>query len=87
MNHESKVSKARSLPCDFPVSRLARGGLIGSSAATTLVNSYVFPDSNSLSLGICSSVFVAAAVAMWLGVKREDLIKLLMQQLQHKACQ
>jgi preprotein translocase subunit SecF len=25
--------------------------------------------------GIYSSVFVAAAVAMWLGVKREDLIK------------
>ena len=26
--------------------------------------------------GIYSSVFVAAAIAMWLGVKREDLIKL-----------
>jgi preprotein translocase subunit SecF len=25
--------------------------------------------------GIYSSVFVAAAIAMWLGVKREDLIK------------
>ena len=25
--------------------------------------------------GICSSVFVAAAIAMWLGIKREDLIK------------
>jgi preprotein translocase subunit SecF len=25
--------------------------------------------------GIYSSVFVAAAVAMWLGAKREDLIK------------
>ena len=25
--------------------------------------------------GIYSSVFVAAAVAMWLGVKREDLLK------------
>jgi preprotein translocase subunit SecF len=25
--------------------------------------------------GIYSSVFVAAAVAMWLGVKREDLVK------------
>ena len=25
--------------------------------------------------GIYSSVFVAAAVAMWLGVKREDMIK------------
>jgi preprotein translocase subunit SecF len=25
--------------------------------------------------GIYSSVFVAAALAMWLGVKREDLIK------------
>jgi len=33
----------------------------------------------ALAIGICfgiySSVFVAAAVAMWLGVKREDLIK------------
>jgi preprotein translocase subunit SecF len=32
-----------------------------------------------LAIGICfgiySSVFVAAAIAMWLGVKREDLIK------------
>jgi len=25
--------------------------------------------------GIYSSVFVAAAIAMWLGVKREDLIQ------------
>jgi preprotein translocase subunit SecF len=25
--------------------------------------------------GIYSSVFVAASIAMWLGVKREDLIK------------
>jgi preprotein translocase subunit SecF len=25
--------------------------------------------------GIYSSVFVAAAIAMWLGVKREDLVK------------
>jgi len=25
--------------------------------------------------GIYSSIFVAAAVAMWLGIKREDLIK------------
>ena len=25
--------------------------------------------------GIYSSVFVAAAIAMWLGVRREDLIK------------
>jgi preprotein translocase subunit SecF len=25
--------------------------------------------------GIYSSVFVAAAIAMWLGVKREDLLK------------
>ncbi|WP_077036881.1 protein translocase subunit SecF [Pelomonas sp. KK5] len=34
----------------------------------------------ALTIGICfgiySSVFVAAAIAMWLGVKREDLIKL-----------
>ncbi len=33
----------------------------------------------ALTIGICfgiySSVFVAAALAMWLGVKREDLIK------------
>jgi preprotein translocase subunit SecF len=33
----------------------------------------------ALTIGICfgiySSVFVAAATAMWLGVKREDLIK------------
>jgi len=33
----------------------------------------------ALTIGICfgiySSVFVAAAIAMWLGVKREDLIK------------
>jgi preprotein translocase subunit SecF len=33
----------------------------------------------ALTIGICfgiySSVFVAAAMAMWLGVKREDLIK------------
>jgi preprotein translocase subunit SecF len=32
----------------------------------------------ALTIGICfgiySSVFVAAAIAMWLGVKREDLI-------------
>jgi preprotein translocase subunit SecF len=25
--------------------------------------------------GIYSSVFVAAAIAMWLGIRREDLIK------------
>ena len=35
--------------------------------------------SMALTIGICfgiySSVFVAAAIAMWLGVKREDLIK------------
>jgi preprotein translocase subunit SecF len=33
----------------------------------------------ALTIGICfgiySSVFVAAALAMWLGVKREDLLK------------
>ena len=33
----------------------------------------------ALTIGICfgiySSVFVAAAIAMWLGVKREDLVK------------
>jgi preprotein translocase subunit SecF len=33
----------------------------------------------ALTIGICfgiySSVFVAAAIAMWLGVKREDLAK------------
>jgi preprotein translocase subunit SecF len=33
----------------------------------------------ALTIGICfgiySSVFVAAALAMWLGVKREDMIK------------
>jgi preprotein translocase subunit SecF len=33
----------------------------------------------ALTIGICfgiySSVFVAAAVAMWLGIKREDLIQ------------
>ena len=33
----------------------------------------------ALTIGICfgiySSVFVAAAIAMWLGVKRDDLIK------------
>jgi preprotein translocase subunit SecF len=33
----------------------------------------------ALTIGICfgiySSVFVAAAIAMWLGVSREDLIK------------
>ena len=32
-----------------------------------------------MTIGICfgiySSVFVAAAIAMWLGVKREDLVK------------
>jgi preprotein translocase subunit SecF len=35
--------------------------------------------SMALTIGICfgiySSVFVAAAIAMWLGIKREDLIK------------
>jgi preprotein translocase subunit SecF len=33
----------------------------------------------ALTIGICfgiySSVFVAAAIAMWLGIQREDLIK------------
>jgi preprotein translocase subunit SecF len=33
----------------------------------------------ALTIGICfgiySSVFVAAAIAMWLGIKREDLVK------------
>jgi preprotein translocase subunit SecF len=33
----------------------------------------------ALTIGICfgiySSVFVAAAIAMWLGIEREDLIK------------
>ncbi|MEY4414315.1 MAG: hypothetical protein RIQ53_1608 [Pseudomonadota bacterium] len=32
--------------------------------------------------GIYSSVFVAAAIAMWLGVKREDLIKSNVQKAQ-----
>ena len=34
----------------------------------------------ALTIGICfgiySSVFVAAAIAMWLGIKREDLVKI-----------
>ena len=30
--------------------------------------------------GIYSSVFVAAAIAMWLGIKREDLVKATGQQ-------
>jgi preprotein translocase subunit SecF len=30
--------------------------------------------------GIYSSVFVAAAIAMWLGVKREDLVKPIKQR-------
>ncbi|RJG08444.1 protein translocase subunit SecF [Massilia cavernae] len=38
----------------------------------------------ALTIGICfgiySSVFVAAAIAMWLGVKREDLIKPIVQK-------
>jgi preprotein translocase subunit SecF len=33
----------------------------------------------ALTIGICfgiySSVFVAAAIAMWLGIKRDDLVK------------
>jgi preprotein translocase subunit SecF len=33
----------------------------------------------ALTIGICfgiySSVFVAAAIAMWLGIKREDMVK------------
>jgi preprotein translocase subunit SecF len=33
----------------------------------------------ALTIGICfgiySSVFVAAAIAMWLGIRREDLVK------------
>jgi preprotein translocase subunit SecF len=33
--------------------------------------------------GIYSSVFVAAAVAMWLGVKREDLIKPIKEKDEH----
>ena len=33
--------------------------------------------------GIYSSVFVAAAVAMWLGVKREDLIKPVKEKDEH----
>jgi preprotein translocase subunit SecF len=38
----------------------------------------------ALTIGICfgiySSVFVAAAIAMWLGVKREDLVKPIKQR-------
>jgi preprotein translocase subunit SecF len=38
----------------------------------------------ALTIGICfgiySSVFVAAAIAMWLGIKREDLIKPVVQK-------
>ena len=30
--------------------------------------------------GIYSSVFVAASIAMWLGVKREDLVKTVRQE-------
>ncbi|MFM2112594.1 MAG: hypothetical protein RLZZ271_1254 [Pseudomonadota bacterium] len=41
----------------------------------------------ALTIGICfgiySSVFVAAAIAMWLGVKREDLIKAQVAKLAH----
>ncbi|HMS26809.1 MAG TPA: protein translocase subunit SecF [Burkholderiaceae bacterium] len=35
--------------------------------------------------GIYSSVFVAAAIAMWLGIKREDLIKAAPAKLEHDA--
>ncbi len=41
----------------------------------------------ALTIGICfgiySSVFVAAAIAMWLGVKREDLIKPIREKDEH----
>lgn len=41
----------------------------------------------ALTIGICfgiySSVFVAAAIAMWLGVKREDLIKPIKEKDEH----
>jgi len=33
--------------------------------------------------GIYSSVFVAAAIAMWLGVKREDLVKNIRKERDH----
>ncbi len=35
--------------------------------------------------GIYSSVFVAAAIAMWLGIKREDLIKAAPAKVEHNA--
>ena len=35
--------------------------------------------------GIYSSVFVAAAIAMWLGIKREDLIKATPAKVEHNA--
>lgn len=35
--------------------------------------------------GIYSSVFVAAAIAMWLGIKREDLVKATPTKLEHNA--
>lgn len=41
----------------------------------------------ALTIGICfgiySSVFVAAAIAMWLGIKREDLVKGVVKKEQH----
>ena len=35
----------------------------------------LFRSTIGILFGIYSSVFVAAAIAMWLGVKREDLLK------------
>jgi preprotein translocase subunit SecF len=49
------------------VSMLIFGGPTLHGFATALTIGILF--------GIYSSVFVAAAIAMWLGVKREDLVK------------
>ena len=43
----------------------------------------------ALTIGICfgiySSVFVAAAIAMWLGIKREDLVKAVAKKEDHES--
>jgi hypothetical protein len=64
-----RVARARRWPCRGPRNGVGRDGqpMIQHYFALALTIGILF--------GIYSSVFVAAAIAMWLGIQREDLVK------------
>ena len=69
-------SAARPATCgldiEVPLSRSNRRPLLFGGAT---LHYFALALTIGILFGIYSSVFVAAAIAMWLGIKREDLIK------------